>query len=451
MFLPARFVVVDDRQEHLQAIVESLQASGTPCHAIRYDATQDIDPLLFKGLRALFMDLQLQSNLPSVDYKSHFAIIQGILEDCISADAGPFLMMLWTDQSEKSLDLEAYLTTNLGGDKAHCRPLAIIPLNKSAFITQAGDLKDGATTREELRSAIQIKVNQVPSLAAMMQWEAEISLAAAEVLSDLVNVASSVALAGEPDADTVGRNVGTMATALKLLAKAASGDSQDSSLVRLSLHDALLPMLNDHIYNLDINADAAGTWSRTFEHATDPLPKLPIETTGKLNKRIHFQISSEPADPGAASAWGAVSAVPVDFDWGRLGLTDSSDLERQTTNSLRKKPTEDGVFVNIRIGAACDYAQNKPGPITFVVACLFRCPATGPLENVSKANNWISPVFELDGRPSQLVINPRMVHTTGYVEAESYEFKFRMREQLVMELISRIGFHSSRPGIIRFD
>lgn len=355
-------------------------------------------------------------------------------------------MMLWTDQSEKSADLEAYLIKNLQASMPYCRPLAIIPLNKSEYITPEGKLKNRSAEGESLKDAILRKVNEVPSLASMMQWESEISFAAAEVLSDLVSVASSV---GADETSPNSNNPKAMATALKLLARASAGSSQDSAQVRLSLHDALLPMLNDHIYNLDLLDEALATWERTFDDSLNPLPDLPPLTRAKLNKQVHFQIPLV-SETSGASAWGAVSEVPATYEWSRVGMQDADAFKKLIVNSLKRSPEHPATFVQIRIGAACDYAQDKAGPISFVLACLFKS-SDRPLEGLANSVSWISPMFEFEGSAHELVINPRMVYTTSSEEATSFSRKFRVREQLVMELISRIGFHAARPGIVRFD
>ena len=59
MFTPPRFVVVDDKPDHLTAILDVFQALGTPCQGIVYDPEHGLESRHFKGVRALFMDLHL--------------------------------------------------------------------------------------------------------------------------------------------------------------------------------------------------------------------------------------------------------------------------------------------------------------------------------------------------------------------------------------------------------
>ena len=50
MFTPPRFVVVDDKPEHLTAILNVFQSLGTPCLGVVYDPEYGLEDRSFEGV-----------------------------------------------------------------------------------------------------------------------------------------------------------------------------------------------------------------------------------------------------------------------------------------------------------------------------------------------------------------------------------------------------------------
>ena len=57
MFTPPRFVVIDDKPEHLDAILDVFQELGAPCQGVTYDPEHGLDNRHLAGVRVLFVDL----------------------------------------------------------------------------------------------------------------------------------------------------------------------------------------------------------------------------------------------------------------------------------------------------------------------------------------------------------------------------------------------------------
>lgn len=83
IFSASRFVVVDDRLNHLRAITDTFQRLGTACIGVHYDPAQELNKDHFRGVRCLFMDLHLVDGQASTDERRHYAVIASILEDNI--------------------------------------------------------------------------------------------------------------------------------------------------------------------------------------------------------------------------------------------------------------------------------------------------------------------------------------------------------------------------------
>ena len=151
IFSAPRFVVVDDKEQHLLAITRTLQLLGAPCLGVRYDGTEELEPDHFRGVRCLFMDLHLIDGVASTDHRSHFAHIAAILEGNISASGGPFILVVWSRLQNLDGELRDYLDENIDPERPHARPLAVLGLAKENFI----NLDDGTMAKpEELKKAV---------------------------------------------------------------------------------------------------------------------------------------------------------------------------------------------------------------------------------------------------------------------------------------------------------
>jgi hypothetical protein len=182
MFAAPRFIAVDDKPEHLVAILETFRLLGTSCMGLQFDSAVPFERTAFRGVRALFLDLHLITGVKTTDEKQHFANIASILETNISETGGPFILILWTEHAHLAQSLSDYLDTSLDTERPWCRPLAIIPLAKEKFINVAS----GATTAaDDLRSAVDAALTASPQLAALIGWETDVLVAAGETLSSL--------------------------------------------------------------------------------------------------------------------------------------------------------------------------------------------------------------------------------------------------------------------------
>ena len=188
MFLPPRFVVIDDNPEHLDAIMEVFQALGTSCLGVVFDPERGLENQRFDGVRGLFLDLHLIDSTVTTDETRHFATIAGILETSINPAGGPFVLVVWTEHAQYVQGLREYLDESLDNDaNPHARPIAVMGLPKDRFI----DIVTGQTLEhraEELRDVVEGTLKEKPQLAALLAWEAGVVAAAGTTLSAVIEL-----------------------------------------------------------------------------------------------------------------------------------------------------------------------------------------------------------------------------------------------------------------------
>lgn len=323
---------------------------------------------------------------------------------------------------------------------SYCLPAAVVPLSKNAHIdTSNGTVKDPAALREAIRERLEGN----PAFAAIMEWEVGVLSASGRVMSDLAAMSRGATLNARGVA---------LAQVLRRLANASVGAPNAARDVRSAVYGALAPLLSDHLANL--SHGARDPFTAAFNEGVLPPGPMPRADVARLNTKLH--VATPAGEQLAPTDWGAVSGLGRGFSWERCGLEGGDYFVAQVLgtrngaygHTVDAKP-KDVELVQIRLGAACDYAQKSDGPISFVLGALFP-ETTTDLKHPKNSPNWMSPSLLVDGRRVRLVVNPRIQYTLSRRVAVRLTVRFRLREQLLMELVDHVGHHASRPGILRF-
>lgn len=441
MFTPPRFIVVDDNGLHLEAIASAVQMLGSACARVLYEIENDVPVEPFRGARVIFIDLQLQDRALTTDFNRHFAEIQRILARVINPEGGPYLLIVWTDNPTRVTELETYLE-RLFSESPHTRPAALVPLSKTDYI----ELDTGKLlgSNGELRTAILERLNGNPAMAALVQWEVDVLEGASRVLADVVGLGSGAVV-----------DAAALPTLLKRIAHEAVGGSNADSDPRYAVHAALLPLLQDHLQNTVIALPPGNAWVKAFEGAPASLPNLTKDQVSTLNTKLHITPASGTVAV-ASTSWGAICELEAGFDWSEFGYSNASEfLEKAVRKGLRITwdAYRDRIkVVQVRIGAACDYAQKPEGPIPYVLAAFLpERSEPKPHSLTETSTGWLSPTVKIGSMGvGQLFVDPRFARVRGDAAANGFTALGRMKEQLLLELISAVSHHGARPGIVRF-
>ncbi len=442
IFSAPRFVVVDDKAEHLHAIVSTFQKLGTPCMGIHYKPEHELDSVHFRGVRALFLDLHLIDGIAKTDNRSQYAQIAGILEKQINPSGGPFILVIWTENPQLSNELTQYLDGALDKEKPHARPVAVLCLAKEKFINVGdGTIKNAA----ELQKAVNDSLLSNPQLAALLGWEVDVLSAAGDTLAELARLVPveerhSTAFPGALD------------VVLSRLAREAVGRPNVEVDRRAAITTVIAPILADRVLNQTSSKEKTELWNKAVtRHDDEKLPNASAIEAGRINRMLHVAVpASETIRP---TDWGAVVELPAEIwnsDEAMLRELDASRLD-VLTEEFRIKP-EDHAKCGprlIRVGAACDYAQKRRGPLVYLLG--LELPADLKHSKTLSESVWKSPIFALDGTttPFRLLVNVRFTLSKPAAACAGWQVRYRLRDQLLMMLLSHSNGYTSRPGIVQ--
>jgi len=447
MFAAPRFIAIDDRKEHLEAIINTLQQMGTSCFGIHYDVADTFDPMIFLGVRCLFMDLHLTNGIPASDDNKHFAIIADILSSNISQSGGPFVLIVWTEYGHKCDELRLYLDTHLDAKQLQARPLAVLALPKERFInTGNGTITDAAKLKAEIKKLIE----SIPQLAALLEWETDVLAATGETLASLLSLI--------PDDKRISKSYSEeLDLILSRVACATVGRFNVAANPRAAISDALVPILADRLVNQTAQQSSEIWKTAITKHGKSFAGPSSDDEAGRLNRMLHLAMAD--TERCVPTDWGVVIEWPDQWTEkeviSKLGLTGDQmlggELKIEKTDRNRCRPRL------VRIGAVCDYAQNRIGPITFLLGMEIPRSAARKTDSGGKLlplpdGVWQSPTFVTVGVPDpfQLYVHSRFPVTMLPDAVATWKPVYRLREQLLMQLISKVSAYLSRPGIVEF-
>lgn len=454
MFIHSRFVVVDDKDHHLLGIKETLNRLRLDCHSKLYtdEAVGDWEKL--PGTRILFLDQNLTTGATfGSNNKVAFAALADVISKLICPESGPYGLVLWAEQPELD-ELKANMFERFVDDDIHLLPVFFTSLRKGDYIdTNSGEIIDP----EKLREDILERVSDNPQLKALLNWEADVSAAMDAVLRSVTNLVPKSARGSDEFSAELGK-------ILYRLSQAGSGIDRADEAPREAINRVLVPILADRILEHDPSSDYDFDWKDALVTPTAP-PSVTAQAS--VNSAIHLSFAkSAGSTPISPSELGAVVKLPTDdlmaFLTENFGLDGA--LFRSDLFKISEAEWADCRPRLIQIGAPCDAAQPKPGPLLYLFA--FEWPFANEnglkIPNDPKPNlcadskrprkdlEWTSPVFDFDDglNPGQISAFKNLALSVPRATAEAWVPVYRFREELTSEITHAYARHISRTGIV---
>ena len=424
MFGSPRVIVVDDDQRHLDGLVGGLYRSGVACLPIHF--TGDTSELkACPDVRVIIADLNLIGQ-PS-DHAAQFTTLGGLLEATIMP-RGPYIILLWTRYPEQAAGLQAFLGQRLRGV---ARPFAVVSLAKADHLNDDGAVRD----QGRLMAAITELTRSIPQIAALFDWENRVLGAAGDTVSSLLDLASMQS----PNAS--GQELGRV---LSWLGIEAVGERHMDENGFRAVNEALLPILADRIARLGSTPSEDEAWQAAVATAVDE--PLKSEEAARLNRMVHVDTTD-----GIGPERGAVISLPLrlkrDFA-SCFGVDETAAAQRQFHCAGFDPGDSQFRWVLVQSQAACDYAQSRPGP----TPCYLGLEMPLPCKKSGRppAALWVSPAIELGADVRELRVSAQFPASVGPTEFRQGPVIYRLREQILNDLIYYLHSHGARPGMMSF-
>ena len=427
MFPSPRVIVIDDERAHLDGLVSGLNRRGVASLPILFTEEPQFPPC--PDVRVIFADLHLGQGGLSSDHTTDFSTINSLLEDYVKP-AGPYFILLWTQYPEQAPKLRAFLKERL---KGVTKPFDVVPLSKADHIDENGNVKDP----EKLVAAIESAASRLPQVGALFDWERRVHEATGSTVSSLLELAA---------AEEVALRLHKLKQILAKLGIEAVGKQHVDRHRFRAVNEALLPILADRIADLQSTESGNEIWKEAFG-SEDGAAGLAEGDTARLNRLVHV------ADPGAANGAERGVVIPLQEEL-RKNFSGIFDIDEAVAanNQFRCEnftPHDDRFrWMLVQCRAACDHAQSQPGPLPFYLGLDF--PTANKSRNKPTAAVWTSPEFEFDGEVRLLRVSARFPISLTSAAVQGVDPTYRLREQLLNDLIYHLHTHGARPGMISF-
>jgi len=452
----AKILVIDDSPAEGQQIVEALWEANYPAMFFRFDQ-QILEGLReagkpMKGVRAVFMDMDLLGHGMQGDGKTMYSVIQGALESLLDKNNGPYTLITWTRFDEYSDDLYAFLRDRME-DRGRA-PTALMKLKKEDF--RPGN--PGA-----LATQVQTCLGQHGSLTCLSSWEVAVNAGASDIVSNLAGVAGQgVQADNEFDA--------RLASLLRKLSVAEAGkEIERRGDITPHMHSVLSQLLDDvasqislPLYDPEhpegigqIGREEMNSWRRQINAMLnyEKVPKPKIQP-GSVFSYPDTQVA---ADLLRLPNWRAQDVVIRAYYFRR----ETASRRNAESTAVREAASKRATLVLVDITPPCDHAQKKVIWRTFVLTAkvpldclsyLWRWPDDQEIAEEGRVwadYLWISPEFKLDEDIFVLLFNSRMMFTINN-DNTALELlgipNGRIREVLLADLLGWIGRQISRIG-----
>ncbi len=422
MIRPApRIITIDDNQEDLDELTEGINRYGAACLPFHFTGdTENISSC--PHARVIFADLHLNETGPGGDSAQHFSTIGSLILDTIKP-SGPYLLILWTQYPEDGKSLREFLDERLPTDTP--KPLDVIAIDKKVLREKT---EGNSLNIEKLVEEITNSFDRFPQITALLNWEEMVLGAAGDTVSSIFD------LVGKQNRDK------EVSRILAHLAVGAVGRNHVENDRFHAVNEALLPILTDRIASMHLKNDDRDIWQKAFD-SSDIESSLSLEKAARLNRLVQIDPAT---DNGARN--GSVIALPEEFS--KKNFEKQFGFKQQKTAEKQffcKNPRKKLSWVLIQCQAVCDYAQNRPGTLPYYLGLELPYPLRGHPKAL-----WVSPPFEKDGSTVYLYVNARFPVSLPPKFAERKNVRYRLREQLLNDLIYHIHSHGARPGMLRF-
>ena len=429
MMLPSpRVIVIDDEQKHLDGLTQGLNQCGTTCLPI-YFTGESLSIPTCTHVRVIFADLHLTSGT-SNNLEMEFSTIGELIENNIKP-SGPYLIVLWTRSPEEAASLQNFLKERLSDMIS--KPITVQPLDKSVHLNSDGMV----INIDDLVEAIEKIITKQPQIGALFNWEERVSGAAGDTVSSIVNLAVPTQNNRNHD-EEVGR-------LLASLAVAAVGEGHVEEDRFRAVNEALLPILADRIATMRSRNTDNELWQTAF-YNTNNGQGLKLGEAANLNSLIHID---DTTNESKGSSRGVVINLPNNLTGDEFEQTFGLNHEIAAQEQFCcKESGQDLQWVLVQTQAACDYAQMQPGPLPFHLGLCLEAARVG--KNKPPAALWMSPCFKFDNVDKFLLVNARFQISLSNAKADQEQPLFRLREQLLNNLIYQLHSYGARPGITSF-
>jgi hypothetical protein len=444
-------VVIDDDVNEGMAIVSALSKYGMGISFF----TGDPDELPLKrldGVRLLVLDMNL-TTIETGTIEETLSPLITFLDKLLAKNSKPFVILAWTKHSE----LVNKFGKMLDKVRPDLKPYFMAKLQKASYKEQ--DTVDKYNSKK-IRQSIRNKARKWFPLDLLMEWEQRVHDAASETTTMVTEISGA-------SSSTWSEETGKVLSTLALESggqQLGKGERAITSLFRAlgPIHEDCLETLAQDTASLSCQE---GKLSKEIEaelksREKDNKPRLSSSQCAKLNRLLNIaqvRENAHAARPGSVffkDGWGEKDKNKL------FNIDETSPRVKEMMKKLPQDSTERNKIISqffpilVEITPPCDYSQDKTCQIRLISGLL----VPHDLKKYAKENaEFVFSSGPLAFEKSimcpaegdyYLNLNSRYVTGIDKVEVVDSKEAYRIRKQLLTDILAWFGRQAARPGHI---
>ncbi|MFY7938335.1 MAG: hypothetical protein ACOVOQ_13215 [Flavobacterium sp.] len=431
--LNGRVAIIDDQIKQAEPLMKIFSKKQIPFTYFSGESNYlpDEDDNL-NDIRVLFLDINLIDDSVQNDKVLKGRLIP-VLKRVISKDNYPYVIIYWSrhqNQSDKKL-IEKEI---FGNDLKDRKPIGFLSAVKSDFFNFDGSMTDDFEDKiGELFNSINLLISKSPVYSYLLNWENKVHLSADKTLEEVFSNYNKF--------DNWSDNANFIFNKLGVSFSGKSFANQNAESRIKSSYNAL-------------NIVFADTLENNINNSNVPNPKkLSISATAKnlesinnINKKLLISDEKEPLH---------YSGTVIEILDKKKTSNYENLLDAVLTDNGKKKKAEiilswKKIWLNVT--PLCDTVQGKIVSHRLVSGILVVA-----FKDMKKAfhNNeavYISPSFTYDKKDYAIIIDFRHFFTLPQLgKSKNRKSIFRIRQQLLAEIQSKLSRHINRQGVLFLD
>lgn len=417
-----RIAILDDKIEQVQPIIEELSKRQCPVTYYSGDIRYLPEKEAQNDVRILFLDIHLTGDEARSE-KEIRGLLINYLSRIISKNNFPYLLVYWSRHEEDYKDLvEMDIFEN---DLKDRKPIEFLSLNKSDFFNDDNTKTDDFEERlsnifEKLKSLVE----GIPVYNYIIDWENKVHLSTDKTIEEVFNKSEDITN-WENDCNFLFTKLGESYSG-KTFSDKSKLEKIKSTFFTLNI--TLTDDLDYQTFNYQHKSPSELCYTKEVNK----------EAISIINRKLLTSKEIEPKKyPGT-----------VILDKNKKNREEYLGILRKV---LRNGKKEEEIIKNLTpilvvVTPLCDYVQEKDSHVRLVRGLLINSIKSKAFWN--NESTYISPVFDIDGEKKMIVLNFSEFLTYKSLSSKYLEPSFRVRQQLLAELQSRLSRHINRQGIL---
>lgn len=431
--LNGRIAIIDDKITHAEPLMKVFSQRQIPFTYF----SGEVNYLPKEGsnlndVRILFLDINLIDDGVQNDKVLKGRLIP-VLKKVISKENYPYVLIYWSrhDSKKDKKLIEKDIFENELKDR---KPISYFTAMKSDYFERNGDKTNDFDEKiTNLFNNIDTLIAKHPAYNYLLNWENKVHISADKTLEEIFSAYSKF-VSWTDNANYIFNKLG-LSYSGKKFSKQNAEDKIKSSYNALNI--VLTDTLENALNNSTVENPKTLKVSATAKN---------LESVNNINKKLLISDELEPIH---------YSGTVIEILDTKLNIDYENLLDAILTDSGKKKRAEiilswKKIWLNVT--PLCDTVQGK-----VVFHRLIRGILVVPFKDMKKAFNnndaiFVSPSFTFDKKDYCIVIDFRQFFTLNQLgKSKNRKSIFRVRQQLLAEIQSKLSRHINRQGILYLE